>query len=151
MLRKESLFSHHLIPNPLLFSRHLIPNPLCPICEREVETVTHILWNCPSWKDCWMECSRKFQKLTCADENLLVLIKCLMSNLDEEDIILVASVCRGIWFRKNEFIFEGVFTHHAQVVSKAKQVLEEFNHASLASSLERKDSTSSNLCNSIMR
>ena len=61
-----------------LFSRHLILNPLYPICEREVETVTHILWNCPFSKDCWMECSRRLQTLICAAEDFLVLIEGLI-------------------------------------------------------------------------
>ena len=70
-----------------------------------------------------------------------------MSSLEEEDLLLVAAVCRGIWLRRNKFIFEGIFTQPSKVVSKAKEAVEDFYQASL----ECRDPTNSNLDNSIIR
>ena len=78
-----------------------------------------------------MECNKKLQKLTCADEDFLVLVEGLMSSLEEEDLLLVAAICKGIWFQMNKFIFEGVFTQPSQVVSKAKEAVKDFYQASL--------------------
>jgi hypothetical protein len=47
-----------------MFSRKIVQDPLCPICEGQVETVWHALWDCPTSIRVWQECSQQIQKLS---------------------------------------------------------------------------------------
>jgi hypothetical protein len=45
-----------------LCRRKILLDPLCPLCEQEVETTFHILWQCISARDVWGFGSVIFQK-----------------------------------------------------------------------------------------
>lgn len=38
-----------------LFRRKMVESSCCPICESEVESITHILWSCTEAMDVWVE------------------------------------------------------------------------------------------------
>ena len=45
---------HNLLPTKRnLLSRKVVKEPMCPFCEMEEETVSHIIWECPSSRDVW--------------------------------------------------------------------------------------------------
>ena len=54
-----------------LFRRKIVHDPLCPICGLKIETMGHILWNCGSGKDVWLESTRKLQKSTSDEVDFL--------------------------------------------------------------------------------
>ncbi|XP_042972999.1 uncharacterized protein LOC122304801 [Carya illinoinensis] len=45
-----------------LFKRKVVKNPICPVCEFEVESVTHSLWSCKGAMDVWAERKSPVQK-----------------------------------------------------------------------------------------
>jgi hypothetical protein len=54
---------HEILPTrDNLCIRKIIMDPKCPICEREVETSHHALWNCPAARDVWSGGEIFFQK-----------------------------------------------------------------------------------------
>lgn len=54
-----------------LTKRKITDNPLCPICEREEETVDHSLWSYSAGSDVWVESTSLVHKwLSLEDNNL---------------------------------------------------------------------------------
>jgi hypothetical protein len=47
-----------------LIRRKVVEKPLCPICNLEVETTFHALWECLASRDVWGASHRIFQKST---------------------------------------------------------------------------------------
>jgi hypothetical protein len=92
--------SNDIIPTKAnLHSRKITPDPLCPICSREPETVSHILWSCPSSVAVWQESSRRVQKLSLVESGSLELLQQLMEKLEEDDFIEAVTLPRMIWLR----------------------------------------------------
>jgi hypothetical protein len=110
----------------LLFKRHISDDPLCPICGLATETLAHILWSCPSAKDVWMECNPRIHKCTSDEVDFIYIMAQLMERLDDEQMCLVATVARQIWFRRNSIVFGGDMVSPVMVVRRAKHQVEAF-------------------------
>jgi ribosomal protein L37AE/L43A len=41
-----------------MVSRRIGDDPYCPICTSTFETISHIIWECPSSTAVWQECSK---------------------------------------------------------------------------------------------
>jgi hypothetical protein len=52
-----------------LHRRKVVPDPLCPLCLTVPETLSHVLWTCPSAQDVWAGCNGKLQKSVCSDRD----------------------------------------------------------------------------------
>jgi hypothetical protein len=107
-----------------LFKRHISDDPLCPLCGLATETTAHILWNCPSTKDVWLECNARIQKCTSDEVDFLYIMEKLMERLDVDQMVLVATVARQIWFRRNSVVFGGDMVSPALVLQRAKDQVE---------------------------
>ena len=59
-----------LLTRENLMWRKIVSDPFCPICGLEVESVSHILWECSSTTDVWGAC-KPFQKLSITGQVLL--------------------------------------------------------------------------------
>lgn len=104
-----------------LFKRKVVSDPLCPICLTVPESISHILWSCPSAQDVRAECNGKLQKSVCYEGDFTELLFNVGHGLDEEERHLMVTVAKGIWLRRNKFVFEGVFQAPATVVRIAKE------------------------------
>jgi hypothetical protein len=51
-----------LLTKENLMKRKVVEEPLCPICNLEVETTLHVLWDCPASIDVWGASHRFFQQ-----------------------------------------------------------------------------------------
>jgi hypothetical protein len=108
----------------LLFKRHISEDPLCPICGLGTETIVHILWSCPSARDVWMECDKRLHKCTSDEMDFIYVLEKLMDRLDGDQMMLVVTVARQIWFRRNSIVFGGEMVDPGQVVRRAKDQVE---------------------------
>jgi ribonuclease HI len=122
-----------------LFKKHIITDNLCPICGLFPETVEHIIWECKSAADVWMECKSNIQKLSIQVNDGFNFFEQLMDILDDSDLALVSTIARRIWLRRNSFLFEGVFLPPGQLFLQSIVAMEDFNSASVsvASARER--------------
>jgi hypothetical protein len=121
---------HNLLPTKAnLAKMGVILTSTCPLCEREEETVEHILWSCPTAQDVWGGSITKFQKRVCGESLFIQVFEVLMGKCEMEELELFATIARQIWLRRNTVIHGGVFTHPSQVASNARRSLEEFRKA----------------------
>jgi hypothetical protein len=70
-----------------------------------VETVWHVLWDCPASVDVWQESHRKIHKLSLVESDGLGWVQQLMSKLDSNVLLEALSVARCIWLRRNGVVF----------------------------------------------
>jgi hypothetical protein len=75
----------------------------------------------------------KIQKITIEENDVLCLFQKLMGKLDEEELELVATLARRVWFCINPVVYGGAFTHPFQSVKSAKDMVEEFHQATQVS------------------
>lgn len=106
--------------------RKIVEDSICPICKEMEETVMHIVWQCPVASDVWAEFNKTLQKWSSHEDDLLSLWEKMMDKVGKAEMRLIASVMRGIWQRRNELIFEGVFKSPSQVIRIAKEGIDEF-------------------------
>jgi hypothetical protein len=106
-----------------LYRRKILQDPLCPICANQVETVWHILWDCPASVDVWQECHRKISKLSLVKSDGLGWVQQLMAKLDSNVLLEALSVARCIWLRRNGAVFRQGFADPRQIVTQGREVV----------------------------
>lgn len=99
------LFHNSLPTKANLYGRKIVNNNLCPLCQLELETSIHLLWNCRASNDIWAASpipTHKWQRFF-YDINSLwdKVTSCLEITLIEH----VAIIFRHIWVRRNVFVF----------------------------------------------
>lgn len=109
-----------------LTKRRVMENPKCPICEREEETISHTLWSCPAATDVWAEAGSPVQKWPSTERDMVRIWESMTLNIQQEGLEVVAVIMRGIWHRRNKFIFESSFSSPKTVVKQARDCLDEF-------------------------
>jgi hypothetical protein len=71
-------------------------DPLCLFCKKEVETMKHILWNCPSAADVWGACGMTVQKNFVAGFAFAKVMEYLFDKCSGEAVELHAEIARRI-------------------------------------------------------
>ncbi|XP_059436808.1 uncharacterized protein LOC132169875 [Corylus avellana] len=114
-----------------LCRRKISKDPWCPICNLEVETTTHILWSCNSAQDAWGVSDRIFQKKCSVEGEFRDLAEYFLQSKVDNAFETFALIARNSWFRHNEWIHEGLFTHPTDLASRASRSLQEFKEANV--------------------
>lgn len=109
-----------------LCKKSILQNPLCPICTREEEYVIHVLWSCPAAVDVWESKNNSLSKWSNFTLSFQPLSKQMVEKLSSQDMELYAILFRQIWARRNLVIFKDKFKRPANVIQKARLLLEEF-------------------------
>jgi len=118
---------NNLLPTKLnLKHKRVVEDALCPICGREDEDTAHVLWSCPGAQDVWGGDASNFQKCDWDGNSFKHLLRYVLSKFEKENVELFAMVARGVWFRKNKWLFEAIFIHPNEVYKSAVVSLEEF-------------------------
>lgn len=92
-----------------LYNWKIVDDTLCPICAREHETVEHIIWNCESAKDVWLEGPLKLQKSTSDNDSFLNIFAKMESKPEEEELQLFVTIAHNIWLQRNTTVYGGSF------------------------------------------
>ncbi|KAF5472027.1 hypothetical protein F2P56_008777 [Juglans regia] len=87
----------------------------------------HVLWHCPTASDVWVEALRAIQKWNVNEVDLLKLWEDLAGKLNKNKIEEVAVIMRGMWLRRNRFIFENKFSTPRSIIRTAKDFLIEYH------------------------
>jgi hypothetical protein len=112
-----------------LWKRRIVENPLWSLCGTEVESSIHAVWLCDATKSVWSICQPWIQKCISGDIEFLSLFGNLSARLELEDLELFAMVSQWIWFRRNRYVFDGVFIPPSCLIKGAKEALIEYREA----------------------
>ena len=74
---------------------------ICNFYNNDVESVLHILWECPSSQDVWCTSGRKIQKLRVGGDNFTEVVMHMMEKLNAEDLELFVITAKKIWKKRN--------------------------------------------------
>lgn len=100
---------------------------LCPICHRENETITHLVWNYPTSNDVWtLTGYHKWPKNLDSIYHLLMKMHTIMTKVDLE---LSYNILRQIWSHKNNMVFKNHFSRPQKLVCIVKDELEDYQTA----------------------
>jgi hypothetical protein len=121
---------HDILPTKeRLYKRKVTKDAICPICTVEVETSFHILWSCPSAIDVWNGSIKKFHKSSVDGPTFCGVVEEMVRLCDEDELRLFVSIARRIWFRRNEVVHGGPFTHPTVLVHQAMEAVSDFSAA----------------------
>jgi ribonuclease HI len=112
-----------------LKKRKVVADDTCIICCREVESVHHILWDCPSSQDVWCSVGGRLQKRGTGGESFMELVENLMEFLCKEELELFVWTTKMIWKRRNGVIHGEAFLHPRVVTQRTKEFLQQFRKA----------------------
>jgi hypothetical protein len=83
-----------LLPTKMnLLHKSVVEEALCPICGRVEEDTVHVLWSYAAALDVWGGGASSFHKCAWDGNNFKLLVQ------------------HYIWFRRNKWLFEGIFLH----------------------------------------
>ena len=121
---------HDIVPTKeCLYKRKVTTDALCPICALEEEASFHILWSCPSARDVWCGSIKKFHKSSPNGPTFRGVVEEMFRMCDEDELRLFVSLPRRVWFRRNEVVHGGPFTHPTVLVQQATHAILEFSAA----------------------
>lgn len=86
-----------------LFRKNIIENNLCPICEREIETSVHVLWDCSIAVDVWGGMTCVFSKWKRHFSDFQLLWSEMIVNLNRESLELASVMLYHLWARSFYF------------------------------------------------
>jgi hypothetical protein len=111
-----------------LLRRGVLQEVVCVLCNQEIESTRHVLWDCPTAQDVWCACDRIFQKSSFEGSGFREIWEALIMRCNQEELAFSAILARNIWFRRNSFVHGGVFSHPNKLVRDAEVSLHEFSH-----------------------
>ncbi|XP_042974746.1 uncharacterized protein LOC122306383 [Carya illinoinensis] len=85
--------------------------------------------NCPAAVDVWAEVNSPVQKWPMGEVDLGQLWNRVVDKCSEEEVVLIATVMRNIWLRRNSFVFEEFFSSLDVILNKAKASIEAYQEA----------------------
>jgi hypothetical protein len=109
----------------------------CIFCNCEQETVLHILWSCPSASDVWGFCGRQVQKWSNTGNSFVELLDFMFARFDPEEVELFVEIARRLWFRRNDVVHGGYFSHPNEVIGTATALMTEYRSAPIPVHVER--------------
>ena len=108
-----------ILPHKLQFG---FEDPLCPVCRLKLETPMHILNSCPAARAIWFGQAWGFRPNSITLSNCLDIVKLVINppmcsgmsfnkSSKEKVAIQIALTLDYIWSLRNNFVFNGPYTH----------------------------------------
>jgi hypothetical protein len=105
---------------------------LCPRCFQKEETIDHVFKDCQYADKVWFgsKLGIRFSSIQSSFRDWLIYST---SNLIEEDLSYVAAICYGLWYARNQQVFEQRHIEEYETIYKAQNSIQEFKLAQLSS------------------
>lgn len=85
------------LPNlPNLNKRKVVKEDTYILCNKEFETVGHVLWCCMAAKDVWSQSCYKIQKMTLHSELFIEIYDQWLNKLNEDELTKAALIAKMI-------------------------------------------------------
>lgn len=129
-------FNNLLSTKENLFHRRVVDGQLCPICTIEVESVVHILWECPSTMDVWSFGPGSLQKCGSGAARMSRVLEAILKRCTSAEIEFWAVLTRKIWLKRNSVGFGRDFIPPNQLVQESHASLEDFRGVTILVAME---------------
>ncbi|WJX55042.1 hypothetical protein P8452_40859 [Trifolium repens] len=111
-----------------LSNRGIHCNILCPRCLKKEETMDHIFMHCDRSSKVWFG-SQLGIKFDSSQTSFADWVTYAINHLKEENIIHLAAIIYGIWYARNQQVFEGRDILEWDTIAKASQSITEYKQA----------------------
>lgn len=98
----------------------------CPICLQNIESVSHALCDCETFKDVSGQSNRKIQNMSHHNLSFLDLWNNLTGYLNQMELAKAAYISNFIWARRNDNVHNKEFVHPNSIIVKARNELNIF-------------------------
>ncbi|XP_042952129.1 uncharacterized protein LOC122289215 [Carya illinoinensis] len=98
----------------------------CPICGTEVESIMHVLWECPAANDIWGQDESGIKKWDRSEKDFLSMWGKLMNRMPKNLLEEVVVLFRKVWLRKNDWLFERRKACPRKEIISTRVALQEF-------------------------
>ena len=117
-----------ILPTKLNLSKQkIIEDAMCPICMRFPKLAIHALWECEAAKDVWA--GSFLQKGVSGLADFLHVMKCLLDWIELHDMEEVLVQAWQIWNQRNWVVHGGKFHELEWLITRARELLEDFQTA----------------------
>lgn len=96
----------------------------CAMCNSDIEHLLHLFFDCRFAQECWQSVGLLFDTMAIESAPEWLLQK--LSDDTEDSLIKISAVLWGIWFARNNKIFEGKNITPAAVVRWSRSQIEEW-------------------------
>ena len=118
---------HNILPTrENLFWRRVIDDSTCELCQREMESVLHVLWECAVAVDVWAGSTKRIRKCGGGQNGFLQLLEVLIHRLPLEEVEMFLVQAWMLWTQRNKVRTGGAIQDPAQLVQRASVFLEEY-------------------------
>ncbi|KAF5463191.1 hypothetical protein F2P56_019127 [Juglans regia] len=101
----------------------------------KVESVLHVLWECPAAGDVWGDGASPVKKWSGSFADFPSLWSEFLTRLDSDSLKLISDICYRLWTRRNQFVFDNQFASPSMVLKSAAANVELFKEARPAPSI----------------
>jgi len=109
-----------------LHRKKLQVEPWCAICHQPIETVCHILWECPLARNVWTLVKGRTQKSAAQASDFLALTRSMVERLPKEEMERRSAIAWAIWNARNKLCFENFQTLPEIILRGAISFLHEY-------------------------
>lgn len=117
----------YLPTNLALYQKYVPVNVTCPACNREEESIYHILVQCHLASQCWMKVLHDVHEGENQDFMQWLSHVYAVTEKDKQSEIL--TLCWGIWKARNDLVWNQKHTQANNLVSSRSQYLGQWMYA----------------------
>jgi hypothetical protein len=105
---------------------------ICPRCFQKEETIDHVFKHCHYADKVWFgfKLGIRFSNVSTSFKDWLIYA---INNLNNDDLSYVAAICYGLWYARNQPLFENRHIEEHETISRAQTCIQEFTLAQLPS------------------
>jgi hypothetical protein len=114
------------IPVKTALAKRSIPcNTLCPRCFQKEETIDHVFMHCTHAAKTW--CGSKMGiRFDQSHQNFSDWVIYAINSLLDEDLRYLAAIIYGIWFARNQWVFNQKHIEEMEIINKANTSLQDY-------------------------
>lgn len=121
-------FCRNNIPVKSRLSTKGVQLPLnCPMCDADIEDTLHVFFECPFASACWSFAGKSYALSSSEDVATWLLTK-LDTGLTD-DIMLIVKVLWGVWFFRNQKVWENKVVNAAVAMGWSAKTISEWREA----------------------
>lgn len=107
-----------------LLRRGVVKEAQCIFRHKDIESVLHILWECPS-ADAWSVCDIRIQKSQVHYLSFLDVLDNLITQCSKGKLNMFALISKKPWARRNAVVHGGDFSHPTRIVQEAGETMKQ--------------------------
>ena len=140
---------HGIFPTKVkLCERKMLSDPICPVYEREPETIFYTLWQCPATGDVWSGGGTIFQKSCYKGPDFLQVVEGMLSKCDKKkkkSFFPVRKYNTTNLAMTELFYPWGSFSHPNSIIQQTAKAIEEFSSIVVGKKIKRQAAGDSSL------